>query len=106
MTELRTLRFDDPDGTGSVFFDATDANIDQLRFELRATDGGVGTWIFTRRHGRELARALWRTCQEPSTVKANKVATARPRPEANLQRNELTEESRRFPYVTWVPQKD
>jgi len=111
MTALRTMRIDAEDGSGSLFLDVTDAQTaDQIRLEVHARgtqkSGGTAIALLTCKEARQLARALYEACIERSSVKLTPLAAPRARPEPNLKRSELTDESRRFPYVTWVPRED
>lgn len=74
---------------------------DVVTFTLRCTTGEA-VLTMTREEALSIGRALVRCGMYrfiPGATKVLDTPNQRPRPEPNLQRNELTEESRRFPYV-------
>jgi hypothetical protein len=100
---LEKFRLTAADGTGYILLDF-DKHRPRVWFEIGAKSEKPSVALMSRDEAREIARVLLGGTRKPSTVEATTSPPARPRPPANLKRNELTEESRQFPNAIWRDQ--
>lgn len=104
MTEVpvTVIKLPTEDGGGEIILDISEAGRDHIKLTMRASNGTT-IWDMKRVEAAVLGRKLivGSEMDDEVRVHATNAPIRRPRPKANLQRNELTEESRRFPNVPY-----